>query len=108
MKILLITLLVISNLFYLSGIYLLSMTRADAVTLLTKLAIARKPELADTPVDSVFTDIGHLSAEQQHYIELARVIHITAGTTSTTFSPDEVAPFWQWAILYGKMVMVSH
>ena len=105
MKTILIVGLLFSNLFFLSGIYVLSMTRAEAVTFLTKIAIARKPELADRPAESPFTDIDN--TPQKDYIELAYAIGITAGTSETTFSPDVVTPLWQWAILYGKMIQVS-
>ena len=108
MKTILIVTLIASNLFLLTGIRLLSMTRAEAVTLLTKIAIARKPELNSLPTENVFTDIYDLPAEQQRYIELARTIGITAGTSKTTFSPNEIAPFWQWSILYGKMIQKTH
>ena len=89
------------------GLAMLHMTRAEAVIFLTKIALLRKPELASTPTEKVFADIENLPADQQHIIELARAIHITAGTTATTFSPYEITPLWQWAILYGKMVQVS-
>lgn len=89
------------------GAYCFTRSRAQTVEILTQYALSRAPELKNTPVTPTFTDIAHLSIYQQQIIELARAIGITAGTTSTTFSPDEITPFWQWSILYGKAVMVS-
>jgi hypothetical protein len=75
-----------------------------------KWAIWRIPALQNTPTSMIFNDIGSLGIQDQKLIEQAHALGITAGTTQTTFSPNENTPFWQWAILYGKtqQVILNH
>jgi hypothetical protein len=87
-----------------AGLALLSLNRAESVSLLMNYAIMVKPELKNIPGDSAFTDLSGLTQEQVRNIEIAKALKITAGTSETTFSPLEITPLWQWAILYGKTV----
>jgi hypothetical protein len=54
-----------------------------------------------------FTDIENLTPLQFTSIEKLYGLHITAGTTATTFSPDLKTSLYQWFLFVGKALMVS-
>lgn len=59
-----------------------------------------------TDAECPFTDIEN--DPNKEAICAARALHITAGTTATTFSPNDKALWWQWLVFIGKLGMANH
>jgi hypothetical protein len=51
-----------------------------------------------------FTDIGELSTAAQRAINQLQRLGITEGTTSTTFSPNDLVPRWQMALFIIRLL----
>lgn len=81
-----------------------STTRSDAVALVVQvyeLTHGSQPEPSSCPFEDIAAD------PNRSEICKAYALRITAGTSATTFSPNERTPLWQWAIFLGKARMAS-
>lgn len=56
------------------------------------------------PDDTVFTDIGDLSAQAQQAIRVIYELGVTTGTTATTFSPSEPVTGGQMALFLTRLL----
>lgn len=53
--------------------------------------------------DQGFTDIASLDAVAQKAINQVKQLGVTAGTSATTFSPNDIVPRWQMAIFLVRL-----
>lgn len=53
--------------------------------------------------DQGFTDIATLDATAQKAINQIKQLGVTAGTSATTFSPNDIVPRWQMAIFLVRL-----